>query len=980
MSETPMSALEQAVQIVTWFYPSFPAPALKGLLSKALSEGLTSEEAEAAEKAIDLYKTNFGNKPGSVLFVLDDARAALRTSVAQRRGPSLEKSAAVQFSGIAPLMPKPVDPEKIFSTERGVVAFKGAPDEKGRPQLIVLRTPPWAVRDLFGKGIVKLFVTAGAPLELSSGNYQTDLEFPGYLGKFVMGDQGHLALFPEEIGPARTILNLSYLGATWNVQRETLAKSYPAGADVPDLHAESLQIQSPFPTEGPGGLWQFHEIQRNGELAAGAFRLVHLGGNSWRIFENDVYMGDVDLNRYPVAAPSVTFMEESGGDPLRNLFRDAALVQGEPTVVSLGSGSGFTQEEASSHMVVDTNGEVTVVDPNIRVLEDLAMLGVPLKRVKNIVASHLHFDHVAGLWKLIRHLPHRPNLIVHANPGDIEAIAAGQAGEGEMSTLKGLVHMASQSTAGKISGDQFLGAVSVVPIRFGQPMQVGTYQMQFFHGNHAHPSYGYFIVNEKTGRPAFLFTGDTRMDAKTLHNAAVTLPGAEKPAPVMSDGRADFLSHMVANTLLAGGYVYADAGVAPIHPTVDFYTRMKAGFQAGGITGEALDEIMKHLHLYHNSKKAVEDAGFTYAGYGWFNTINLSKQLGWRDPGRQAVMSRLVRAGLLSVPVLANLKAYELDELAKLGTFRFYSDGNVLMKQGEDATSMMLILDGSAEIVRRNGGETVLATINSGLVGEAVFTGDKNRNADVRALTNVRVLEFGPDAIRYLKDKGIAARLIHLRELREKASAAGGGVEVLSELDHATKEAIFLRGDVMSASDGTAIIKEGDRKADFFVVLEGKVQVTASKGPLAAKPVLLGRGAVLGEGTLMGGNERSATVTAAGDVQLLRVDEQSARELLEKSGGDLKYYLLGLVQSRDSVKRRVAHPASGSGGEDSMYFSSITVDDDAVKAGNTITDEEAQASLDAKQPGQNVVDTATTGAATTTVTGTGGAGVPIPKL
>ena len=793
------------------------------------------------------------------------------------------------FGETVDLSPKKIPDNRLLITDRGVIAFRGKENANGETQLILLRTPPWAVRDLFGQGIVRLFIAAGGRLRIGTGRQDTDLEFPGFFGKFVNKDMAHILLFPDEIAAARHTLERSYLGSTWEVSTETLAASYPEGAEVPDLAAETKQLESPFPFEGENGIWRFHAMSQRGDFKVGDFNIGHLGEGKWRIHEDGIYVGDIDLADHPIDGEHpLGFMNDVITKPGWASIRKTAMLDGKPMIVSLGGGSGFTAEEASSHMIVDENGEVTIVDPNVDIVRDLKRLGVPLKRVKRIVVSHIHYDHIAGIWQLIRRL-HNPELIIQTNPKDAKDIAEGNQGHGEMSTLKALVDAAVGASGGAINGEQLLDAVKIVPMRFMENMKIGSLRLRFFHGNHTIPAVGYSILNPDTGKPAFLFTGDTRMDLPTLTSAKVMRSDGEIKS-VMTQGRADFLANMVVHTLLMGGAVFGDAGVAPVHPTTDYYKRIRAGLLAVGTSEAVADRMMTKLFLYHTSRKDAESNGFNYAAFGWGNAVPLSEQLDWTPPRARDVNDRLIRQALISIPVLRQLNAVDYQELATMGEVLEYKAGDKIMTHGDTAEDMMMILDGAAIITR---GNKEIKKLTSGLIGEGVFTGERTRNADVRALTDIKLLRLGSDAVQFLTQKGIAARIVDLRKLRE------GTVDILKELDSSTRDSILLGADTIQFNQGEPLIEEGDTRKDLFIILDGRVNVSSRSGTLAQNPVILEAGAVIGEGTLLGSTSRNATVRAETTVQALHLSEHTAKQLMDSQGGALRYYLLGLMQERN---------------------------------------------------------------------------------
>jgi CRP-like cAMP-binding protein len=83
-------------------------------------------------------------------------------------------------------------------------------------------------------------------------------------------------------------------------------------------------------------------------------------------------------------------------------------------------------------------------------------------------------------------------------------------------------------------------------------------------------------------------------------------------------------------------------------------------------------------------------------------------------------------------------------------------------------------------------------------------------------------------------------------------------------------------GAVEELPAGTVLMRRGERARDFFVVLQGKVDL-AIKG---TEPTSRGPGSALGEMALVDGGARSATATAATDVTVYRVGKDQFDKLL----------------------------------------------------------------------------------------------------
>jgi CRP-like cAMP-binding protein len=90
---------------------------------------------------------------------------------------------------------------------------------------------------------------------------------------------------------------------------------------------------------------------------------------------------------------------------------------------------------------------------------------------------------------------------------------------------------------------------------------------------------------------------------------------------------------------------------------------------------------------------------------------------------------------------------------------------------------------------------------------------------------------------------------------------------------------ISTLADELSLPAGTTLIEEGRPGHEFFLLLDGEVDVHA-KGRKATR---LGDGSFFGEMALVSSKPRNATVTATSPVRVLVVHEQAFRRLLNDS-------------------------------------------------------------------------------------------------
>lgn len=89
---------------------------------------------------------------------------------------------------------------------------------------------------------------------------------------------------------------------------------------------------------------------------------------------------------------------------------------------------------------------------------------------------------------------------------------------------------------------------------------------------------------------------------------------------------------------------------------------------------------------------------------------------------------------------------------------------------------------------------------------------------------------------------------------------------------------LAANGEEVSFPAGDVIVRQFDREADLYMVLEGKVAINASNGDLVAR---IKAGGVFGEIALLDDRPRSATVMAETDVKLVKFSAENIRALLD---------------------------------------------------------------------------------------------------
>ena len=104
--------------------------------------------------------------------------------------------------------------------------------------------------------------------------------------------------------------------------------------------------------------------------------------------------------------------------------------------------------------------------------------------------------------------------------------------------------------------------------------------------------------------------------------------------------------------------------------------------------------------------------------------------------------------------------------------------------------------------------------------------------------------------------------------------------QVLEALDQDGRKRFLSLAQRRAVKAGQAIFREGDPGEEFFVLAKGRVRVTADNLGTEKEVAVLEHGSFFGEMALTGSMERSATVTALDEVQMVAFRGADVRALL----------------------------------------------------------------------------------------------------
>jgi predicted acylesterase/phospholipase RssA/CRP-like cAMP-binding protein len=231
---------------------------------------------------------------------------------------------------------------------------------------------------------------------------------------------------------------------------------------------------------------------------------------------------------------------------------------------------------------------------------------------------------------------------------------------------------------------------------------------------------------------------------------------------------------------------------------------------------------------------------------------------------------------------------FEPAQLQHLGfEERSIAKGAALVKQGEQADSLFVVLDGRLEAVLDGAQQVALERLEPGsVVGEIALMVGGRRSATVRALEDARVLVLTKERFErtYIENAQLAesfTRVLHERMRRIRI--ARYLQEVLGPLDAAQLNQVEQQAQWRHLDSGEVLFRQGDAPDGAFIVAAGRLRVAVEENGSSTVIDEVGPGMWMGEMALLTGKPRSATVYAVRDTELLWLSQAAFDSLIVKS-------------------------------------------------------------------------------------------------
>ncbi|MDQ7824955.1 MAG: cyclic nucleotide-binding domain-containing protein [Candidatus Eremiobacteraeota bacterium] len=286
--------------------------------------------------------------------------------------------------------------------------------------------------------------------------------------------------------------------------------------------------------------------------------------------------------------------------------------------------------------------------------------------------------------------------------------------------------------------------------------------------------------------------------------------------------------------------------------------------------------------------------GLVSALIGFLKSLLPRKSLEKRHAELKSLEKEKVMAFLKSVPFFSQAPGELLDRIADSSKNLAFSQGDIIIRQGEEGDSFFVITEGEALVVREEdtGQEVHVARLITGdSFGEVALVEQRPRTATVKALTAGSALAIGRDdflkAAEAIKGSDVVALVQGYHMLYNSPFFSSLETEAIAQLLHMVER--------ITVEPGQAVIRHGDRADHFYVVLKGELEVMDKDEKTVIRT--LSQGDPFGEIALLTDSTRTATVIARTPGSLIALGRESFNEFFSR------YFSLGEKLERLGVRR-----------------------------------------------------------------------------
>lgn len=221
--------------------------------------------------------------------------------------------------------------------------------------------------------------------------------------------------------------------------------------------------------------------------------------------------------------------------------------------------------------------------------------------------------------------------------------------------------------------------------------------------------------------------------------------------------------------------------------------------------------------------------------------------------------------------LMCHLDDNDKSDIFEAMVLRRFNPGENIITQGDEGDNFYVINHGEVEILI----DDALSSCQGegGSFGELALIHGCPRAATVRAKTDIKLWAIDGHTYR----KILMSNTIRKRKLYESFLK---NVNILETLDNWERLIVADALESVTFQDQDIVVKQGDPGDHFYIIVEGRAQVTKTVDGCEIEVSVLGKYNYFGEITLLLNRPRAATVKATGSLDCVKLDRARFERVL----------------------------------------------------------------------------------------------------
>lgn len=220
-----------------------------------------------------------------------------------------------------------------------------------------------------------------------------------------------------------------------------------------------------------------------------------------------------------------------------------------------------------------------------------------------------------------------------------------------------------------------------------------------------------------------------------------------------------------------------------------------------------------------------------------------------------------------------------LDRFLETGAFFRFHDREPILYQGDEGTSMYVIVEGAAKVVhhQESGLERTIAHLETGAIfGEQALISGVLRSADVIASGPTTVFQITKERFELIRQKfSDSGKLLHRIELNQFLCSS----EVFQDIPKEIASLFTKEGSYVESEQGDFVFMQGELSKDFYLILRGEAEVLIGNELVAT----IEQGGFFGEMALFRNAPRNASIRMKSKGTLFRLSKESFWKIVSQN-------------------------------------------------------------------------------------------------